>query len=72
MGQQQSEATVSARRDASQVGSVQRRVIDADDDQLTLSCRNDGTLIHQQRDLVPIGELGIVFHRHTAVMVVIA
>ena len=29
-------------------------------------------LVYQQRDLVPIGEFGILCHRHSAVMVVIA
>jgi hypothetical protein len=72
MRQQQRKSLVGARRNASKIGSMERGIIDSDDYQLSPSCWDNRTLIHQERDLVPIGQFGILCYRHTAVMVVIA
>lgn len=72
MGQEQRKAMAGAGRDTSKVGAMKRRIIDADDCQFSLSGRYDGALIYQQRDLVSVGEFGILCDRHSAVMIVIA
>lgn len=62
MGQQQRKAMVRARWETAQVSPVERGVIDSDDHQLSPTHWDNGALIHQQCDLVPIGEFGILCH----------
>ena len=72
MSEEQRKAVLCRRRNASQIGAVERRIIDADDGQFTGTGRNERALIHEQGDLMPIRQLGILRDRHAAVMVVIA
>ncbi len=51
---------------------MERWIINANDHQLSPFYGDDSTLVHQQCDLVPIGQFGILCHRHTTVMIVIA
>jgi hypothetical protein len=72
MCQQESEPSIGARRDTTKIRTMKRRIIDADNHEFSIFCRDDGTLVHQQCDLVPIGKFRKLCHRHSAIMVVIA
>ena len=72
MGQQEGETVLCARRQAAQVGPMQRRIVHADNGDLAAIRTNEGSLIDQEGDLVAIGEFAIPIDRHTAVMVMVA
>ena len=72
MGQQEGEAVLCARRQAAQVGPMQRRIVHADNGDLAVVRANEGSLIDQEGDLVAIGEFAIPIDGHATVMVMVA
>lgn len=46
---------------------MQRGIIDSHNDQFSHSCREPGALVHQQGNLVPVGQLGKLRDTHTIV-----
>ena len=72
MGQQEGEAVLCTRRQAAQVGAMQRWIVHADNGDLAAVRANEGSLIDQEGDLVAIGEFAIPIDRHAAVMVMVA
>ncbi len=71
MGQQEGVAVLCTRRQATQVGSVQRGIVDADDGDFATVCGNIGRLIDQENDLVAIGEFAVLIHRYAAIVIVV-
>src|SRR5512134_2631434 len=72
MGQQECEAVLCTRRQAAEVGPMQRGIVDADNGDLAAVRGNEGGLIDQEGDLVAIGEFAIPIDRHAAIMIVVA
>ena len=72
MSQEQRKPMLCRRRDASEVGAMERGIIHADDGELSAAGRNERTLVDQQGDFMPIRQLGIFRQRYTAVMVMVA
>ena len=72
VGKEQREAVIVRGRNAPKVGTVKRRIIDADNGEFPRAGRNENALIDQQGDFVTVGKAGILGNRHAAVVVVVA
>lgn len=72
MGQKQSVASLSSWRKAVQIRPVERGIVDSHNGQLTFIGWNEDGLIDQERELMPIGEFGIMTDGHAAVMVMVS
>jgi hypothetical protein len=71
MSQEEGIAVFGTSRKAIQIGSVERRIVDARDRQLPITGRNEYGLIDQECNFVPVGEFREVIDGHTAVMVMV-
>jgi len=72
MGQQEGEAVWRRRRQAAQIGPMQRGIIDADNRKFAEVCGNEGGLVDQERNLVTIGHVAILIDRDAAIVVMIS
>ena len=59
MSQQQRKPVLGRRRNAPEVGAMERGIIHADDCELAVADRNERALVDQQGNLMPIRQLGI-------------
>jgi hypothetical protein len=71
MGQQERETVVCAWRQTTQVGPMQRGIVDADNGDFATVRGNESGLIDQEGDLVAIGEFTIPIDWHAAVVIVV-
>jgi hypothetical protein len=71
MSEEQGVTVLGSGREAIQIGSVERGIVDPHDGQLAIARRNEHSLIDQECDLVPVGEFRVVIDGHAAVMVVV-
>jgi hypothetical protein len=71
MGQQERETVLCAWRQTTQVGPMQRGIVDTDDGDFPTVRGNERGLIDQEGDLVAIGEFTISIDRHAAVVIVV-
>jgi len=72
MGEQNCETTLDPRRNAADIGTVCRRVIEADDPQLTTNHGDVDCLVDEQVQLVPVGEVRKLADWHATEMIVVA
>lgn len=72
MGEQKGVAVLRTRRQAAQIGSMQRGIVDADNGNLAAVRGNEGGLIDQEGDFVAIGEFAVLIHGYAAVVIVVA
>ena len=72
MGEEQRVASLGPGRKAVQIRPVERGIVDSHNGQLTFIGWKEGGLIDQERELMPIGEFGIMTDGHTAVMVMVS
>ncbi len=71
VGEQEGVAVLCARRQAVQIGSVERGIVDADNSDLAGARGNERGLIDQESDFVAIGEFAILINRDPTVVIVV-